>query len=443
MTTSNPYWTAPASGHQPPAQPPHATSPHAPTQPPQPHHPQQPAGQQPYAQQPYPGRPPGLQAQPAQRRPRRHGTTVLTSALVGALVATGATLAAGEVVDGTATAATAAAGTAPQAEAPQEDGSDVVPAGGVDWGAVAADVQPGVVAISAQSADGMGGQGSGVVMDADGTILTNNHVVAGAARNGRLQVSLLDGRLFDAEPVGLDAATDLAVIRIVDAPDDLVVASFADSDEVAVGDPVMAIGNPLGLSGTVTTGIVSALDRPTTTASAGIADGAPVVTDSIQTDAAVNPGNSGGALVDADGDVVGINSSIATLGQGGQSGSIGLGFAIPSNTALDVAEQLVADGTAEHARLGVYLADTEVTLTSGELAGTRLGAELAEIIPGSAAEQAGLQAGDVVVAVDSTPVTGSLSLTARVRALQPGDTADLAVVRDGALEQVTVTLTSD
>lgn len=384
-----------------------------------------------------PARPPT----PRQGRGRSYPVaTVLASAMVGALVATGATLAAGDVItagDGIDDEVAAASESATTEQQVTEA------AGTLDWGGVAALVQPGVVAISARSVDGTGGAGSGVVLDDAGTVLTNNHVVAGAAAGGQLQVSLLDGRIYEAEAVGLDPTTDLAVLRILDAPDDLTVAAFADSDMVAVGDPVMAIGNPLGLAGTVTTGIVSAVDRPTTTASAGIADGAPVVTDAIQTDAAVNPGNSGGALVNADGEVVGINSSIATLGQGARSGSIGLGFAIPANTALDVAQQLVADGSAEHARLGVYLEDSEVTVTAGELAGTRLGARLAEVISGSAAEEAGLRDGDVVVAVDGEAVTGSLSLTARVRALQPGDTAELTVVRDDRAQQLPVTLSAD
>lgn len=372
-------------------------------------------------------------------RPRRSAArTAVVSAVAGALVATGATLAVGGAFDGDLPAPVVAADreTEPVAEVRQ-----VVDQAG--WGGVTTDVQPSVVAITAQAADGSGGEGSGVVLDTDGTILTNNHVVAGAAQGGRLRVSLVDGRIFDAEIVGLDPTTDLAVIRLTEAPDDLVVASIGNSDDVAVGDEVMAIGNPLGLSGTVTTGIVSALDRPTTTASAGVADGQPVVTDAIQTDAAVNPGNSGGALVSADGEVIGINSSIATLGAGGRSGSIGLGFAIPSNTAMGVAEQLIATGTAEHARLGVYLDDAEVTVSTGDLTGDRLGAALAEVMPGSPAEQAGLQAGDVVVAVDDEPVTGSLSLTARLRGLQPDDEVELVVVREGAVEQLPVTLTGD
>jgi putative serine protease PepD len=310
----------------------------------------------------------------------------------------------------------------------------------VDWGAVAAEVQPSVVAISVQAADGSGGDGSGVLLDDDGHVLTNNHVVATAAGGGRVRVTLVDGRILDADVVGLDPSTDLAVLALVEAPDDLVPVELGSSDDVRVGDPVMAVGNPLGLSGTVTTGIVSALDRPVTTQSVGVASGEPVVTAAVQTDAAVNPGNSGGALVDEQGRLIGINSSIASLGGGGQSGSIGLGFAIPVDSAASVAEQLIEDGTAEHARLGVYLDDATADVTDGEWAGERLGAGLADVLPGSAAEQAGLRAGDVVVAVDGRPTTSAVALTARVRALQPGETVEVVVERGGEAVEVTVTV---
>ncbi|MFC3687024.1 S1C family serine protease [Aquipuribacter hungaricus] len=315
-------------------------------------------------------------------------------------------------------------------------------ADGVDWGEVAEQVQPSVVAITVQSADGSGGQGSGVVLDEAGHVLTNNHVVATSSGGVEVSVTLVDGRVLAADVVGLDPSTDLAVLQVLDAPDDLVPVELGSSDDVQVGDPVMAVGNPLGLAGTVTTGIVSALDRPVTTQSVGVSSGEPVVTDAVQTDAAVNPGNSGGALVDAQGRLVGINSSIAGLGSGagGQSGSIGLGFAIPVDSAAAVAEQLIEDGTAEHARLGVYLDDATAEVVDGPWAGERLGAGLAQVEPGSAAAQAGLQAGDVVVAVEGRPTTSAVSLTARVRALQPGQTVDVVVERDGEALEVPVTV---
>ena len=194
-------------------------------------------------------------------------------------------------------------------------------------------------------------------------MLTNNHVVAGAEK---LTVTLADGRTYEAEVRGTDPSTDLAVITIKNAPSDLTPIAIGDSDKIAVGDPVMAVGNPLGLAGTVTTGIVSALNRPVTTeaeSDGGQADpngqaqgaGETVVTNAIQTSAAINPGNSGGALVNASGQLIGINSAIASLGSssGGQSGSIGIGFAIPVNEATSIAKQLIDSGTAAHAYLGV------------------------------------------------------------------------------------------
>ncbi len=392
-------------------------------------------------------RPPGTDRTTSRRRAPLVATAVAgTTLLAAAAVGTGAVAVA--AADELTTALTARAAqvqdvtTGQGAPGTRSDAAAASPADAVDWGAVAAEVQPSVVAIMVRAADGSGGQGSGVVLDEEGHVLTNNHVVATATGGGQVRVTLLDGRVLDAEVVGLDPSTDLAVLSLADAPDDLVPLPLGSSDEVQVGDPVMAIGNPLGLSGTVTTGIVSALDRPVTTQSVGVAAGEPVVTDAVQTDAAVNPGNSGGALVDREGRLIGINSSIAGLGSGagGQSGSIGLGFAIPVDSAASVAAQLIEDGTAEHARLGVYLEDATADVRDGEWAGERLGAGLAEVIDGSAAAGAGLRTGDVVMSVEGRPTTSALALTARVRALQPGDTVQVLVERDGAPVEVAVTL---
>jgi putative serine protease PepD len=272
------------------------------------------------------------------------------------------------------------------------------------------------------------------VLDTEGRILTNNHVVADAST---VQVTLSDGRVFDADIVGTDPATDLAVVQLSDPPSDLSPATFGDSSEVVVGEPVMALGNPLGLANTATTGIVSALDRPVT---ASAEDGSDqVVTNAIQIDAAVNPGNSGGPLFNASGEVIGITSSIATLSggmQSGSSGSIGLGFAIPSNLASQIGDQLVADGTAEHAFLGVSLQDE--TATADDV--TRRGAGVVEVTPDSPAGDAGIQQGDVIVAIDGDAVNGSASLTAFVREKEAGDESVLTVVRDGSTREITVTL---
>ncbi|WP_369370920.1 S1C family serine protease [Promicromonospora sp. Populi] len=302
-----------------------------------------------------------------------------------------------------------------------------------NWTAVTSAVQESVVAIQVESQAG-GAEGSGVVLDSDGRVLTNNHVVADATS---VQVTLSDGRVYDAEIVGTDPTSDLAVVQLTDPPSDLQAATFADSSEVVVGEPVLALGNPLGLANTATTGIVSALDRPVT---ASAEDGSSaVVTNAIQIDAAVNPGNSGGPLFNASGEVIGITSSIATLSSGlssSTSGSIGLGFAIPSNLATQISAQLVEDGTAEHAFLGVSLEDATATADGV----TRRGAGVASVVADSPAGDAGIQEGDVIVAIDGDAVNGPESLTAFVREKAVGDEAVLTVVRDGSTQEITVTL---
>ena len=303
-----------------------------------------------------------------------------------------------------------------------------------DWQAVSSAVAPSVVAIAVTTAEGAG-EGSGVIIDAEGHILTNDHVVTGAV-DDTVQVTLSDGRIYEATITGLDPATDLAVVKLVDPPSDLKSAVFADSTEVVVGEPVMAMGNPLGLSNTATTGIVSAIDRPVSTATT-TADQTAVVTNAIQIDAAINPGNSGGPLFNATGEVIGITSSIASLSSGsGQTGSIGLGFAIPARLAQNIGSQLISSGTAEHAFLGVSLADGTGTADDT----TRQGAAVKSVSTGSPAEKAGLQVDDVVVAIDGDAVTGAESLTGFVRALPADTEVTLTVVRDGEALDVTATL---
>lgn len=298
-----------------------------------------------------------------------------------------------------------------------------------DWQAVSAAVSASVVAIQVTTSSGEA-EGSGVIIDDAGHIVTNNHVVSGA-QDGKVQVTLTDGRIFTADVVGTDATTDLAVVKIQDAPDDLSPAALGDSSDVKVGDPVMAVGNPLGLANTVTTGIVSALDRPVSTSESGSET---VVTNAIQIDAAVNPGNSGGPLFDAQGRVVGITSSIATTSS--QSGSIGLGFAIPVNLATMISSQLIDDGTAEHAFLGLGLADGTATADGV----TRAGALVKTVSSGSPAADAGIKADDVIVAIDGKAVAGAESLTGYVRAHASGDQVTLTLVRDGTSLDVDVTL---
>jgi putative serine protease PepD len=307
-----------------------------------------------------------------------------------------------------------------------------------DWANVAAAVQQSVVAIDVRTTSGEGA-GSGVIIDTDGHILTNDHVV-GDAVDGGIQVTLYDGRIYEATVAGTDPATDLAVITLTDPPADLQAATLGNSDDVVVGDPVAAVGNPLGLSSTVTTGIVSALDRPVQTSEQTQGpgqQGVQVVTNAIQVDAAINPGNSGGPLFDAAGRVIGINSSIASMPTAsGSAGNIGLGFAIPSNLVKQVAGQLISDGVAQHAYLGVSMQDG---LAKVDGAG-RAGAQVEDVQPNTPAQAAGLQPGDVIVGIDEKPVDGALSLTGFVRQHASGDKVTLTVVRGGKTVDVTATL---
>jgi S1-C subfamily serine protease len=305
--------------------------------------------------------------------------------------------------------------------------------------AAAAKAAPSVVTIYV-AGDSGSGSGSGVVLSAEGFVLTNNHVVSlDSGDTGTVQVRTSDGTLYDASVVGTDPASDLAVVEVQGA-DALTPATFADSDEVQVGDVAVAIGAPLGLSNTVTDGIISATGRAVATGSTQ--DDATVL-DALQTDAAINPGNSGGALVNAAGEVIGINTAIATVASGmpgGQpeSGNIGVGFAIPSNTAERIARELIENGSATRAFLGVR---AQTAAADGSTAvGT--GAQIASVEPGGAAEDSGLREGDVITAVDDRPVTTSTELTAAVRSHAPGDTVTLTLRRGDASESVEVTLGS-
>ncbi|MEO3807514.1 trypsin-like peptidase domain-containing protein [Sphaerisporangium sp. B11E5] len=305
---------------------------------------------------------------------------------------------------------------------------------------VARAVQPSVVSILVTGAQGQA-EGSGVILSSDGLILTNNHVVAGAGQGGQVQVKFSDGKNAAATIVGTDPATDLAVIRAQNVSG-LTQATLGDSDKLAVGDAVLAIGSPLGLEGSVTAGIVSALDRTVTVGGnqsqqPGLPPGwggqrqqsAPTtIGGAIQTDAAINPGNSGGALVNSSGQVVGINSAIAT---NGGDGNIGVGFAIPINTARQVADQLIKSGKATHAYLGVNLADAT---------GNTEGAVVSTVQNGSPAAQAGLREGDLITKIDGTQVSGADTVVGQIRSLTPGTKVSLTYVRDGRTSTVTVTL---
>lgn len=300
-----------------------------------------------------------------------------------------------------------------------------------NWKGVAEEVRPSVVAINVATQRGQGA-GSGLIIDADkGYVLTNNHVVDGAQQ---IAVALVDGRIYEAKVQGTDPSTDLAVLKLTDPPDNLQEATLGSSKKLQVGQAVMAVGNPLGLDSTVTTGIISALHRPVATTDEASRE--QVVTNAIQIDAAINPGNSGGPLFNASGQVIGITSSIATTSQ--SSGSIGLGFAIPVDLATDIANQLIEDGTAEHAFLGV-------TLTNGMAkvdGASRVGAKVHEVVPDTPADRAGIKPDDVITAIDGQTVGGAESLTGWVRTYSGGDEVTLTLVRDGEQQKVSVTLST-
>jgi len=303
----------------------------------------------------------------------------------------------------------------------------------------AARIAPSVVTIEVQSSNGPMGSGtsatgSGVIVRADGHILTNNHVVSSAVSGGGIEVTFNDGRTASARIVGRDPSTDLAVIKVENVSG-LVPATFADSAQLRIGQSVIAVGAPLGLSNTVTSGIVSAVDRPVRTGQSGV-DPQSAVIDAVQTDAPINPGNSGGPLVDLQGRVVGINSAIATVGSGSgvpggdQSGNIGVGFAIPANDAANITDQLIADGIAKHASLGVQASDA---------AGAE-GATIQQVTAGGAADTAGLRVGDIVAAVGDRAVTDVDSLVVAIRDHRPGDQVKITYRRGDGEATATVTL---
>ncbi|ROO50677.1 putative serine protease PepD [Micromonospora sp. Llam0] len=365
--------------------------------------------------------PPGAAAQAgAQRPPNRVGRIVAGSAVVLALM-----LGSG-AVGGAVVAAFDNGGAAPAVQTGSNGGGSAAPV--IDRSSLAeiADaVQDSVVSISTGS-----GEGSGVVLNAEGFILTNNHVVE-SARGGSVTVYFADGGSASGSVVGTDARTDLAVVKVDDV-DGLSPATLGDSSTMRVGDTVLALGSPLGLQGSVTAGIISAQDR---TISVGGQQQSPFggggqvssMSGLLQTDAPINPGNSGGALVNTNGEVIGINTAIATSGQG--EGNIGVGFAIPSNKAADVAEALMAGEEVSHPYLGVSVT-----------AADEGGALIAAVEDGSPADQAGLAQGDVVVQIGDTPVNDSDDLVAAVQSGQVGEQIEITYERDGEARTASATL---
>ena len=300
----------------------------------------------------------------------------------------------------------------------------------VDWTAVAKEVSDSVVAIDVATSDGEA-KGSGVVISDKGYIATNNHVISGAQQ---IQVTLASGAVYSAKVVGTDITTDLAVIKLDNPPSDLKVAEFADSDNLAVGEAVMAIGNPLGYDDTATTGIVSALNRPVTVTDD---DNNAIVTNAVQIDAAINPGNSGGPTFNAAGQVIGINSSIAsTASSSGTAGSIGIGFAIPSNLVKRVANEIIDNGSVRHVVLGITIKSSSVEADGV----TRGCAQVQAVTDGGPASKAGVKAGDSIVAFNGKAVNNNYSLLGYVRASAMGDKVKLTVVRGGNTMDLEVTL---
>ncbi|MCU1595707.1 MAG: htrA 2 [Frankiales bacterium] len=311
----------------------------------------------------------------------------------------------------------------------------------------AATIGPSIVTVevTGQTQSAFGGSeaqsdtGSGIIIRSEGYILTNNHVVSAAAGGGSVHVTLADGSTVPATIVGTDSSADLAVLKIT-GTNGLKAAVFADSESLKVGQAVLAIGAPLGLSNTVTQGIVSTLHRPVRT---GDSSSSQAVIDAVQTDAAINPGNSGGALVDLAGRLVGVNSAIATTGAsstGSQSGNIGVGFAIPSNVAANIADQLIKTGKSVHSQIGVNVEDAPGT-TDGA---PGLGASIRAVTSGGAAEKAGIQAGDIVIKVDDRIITDADTLIVAIRSHEPGSTVKVTLKRGGTTKTLSVTLgTSD
>jgi putative serine protease PepD len=353
------------------------------------------------------------------------GTVGRTGLILVALVALVAGLVGGAIA-GSLAAGGSASGTSLASTDSDGDPLPPAPAGSVE--AIAAAVLPSTVQIL-----GAAGEGSGVIISADGLIMTNNHVLA-AGRGGGLQAVFSDGRVAPVSLVGAAPAADIAVVRAAGVTG-LAPAVLGDSDRLRQGQAVVAVGSPLGLSGTVTTGIVSALQRPV--AAGGSGAGEDSTLDALQTDAAINPGNSGGPLADAQGHVIGLNTAIASVPSGGASagqegGSIGLGFAIPVNQARRIATELVQTGRATQAIIGVQLA-----------AGGPRGATVAGVTPGSPAATAGLATGDLVTKVDNRVIEDANALVAAIQSSAPNQVVTLTVASPGAAPRpVPVTLGS-
>jgi putative serine protease PepD len=373
--------------------------------------------------------------EPQQKQARARvgaGTVALIAGgalLIGGLGGVGAAVAYDNMNDDASTQTTTA--TLPASDT--KDTSKQLEDGSVS--SIAASVLPSVVSIEAATADGRASTGSGFIVSEDGYIATNNHVIDGA--DGSIKVLFSDGTVVDATVVGASSDYDLAVLKVDKGGLEPLV--LGNSDEMVVGDPVLAIGSPLGLDSTVTTGIISALHRAVTTSSETSSDAAFI--DAIQTDAAINPGNSGGPLINAAGQVIGINSAIANLAQSSaQAGSVGLGFAIPSNQVRRTVDELIATGKATYPVVGILLDPTNQE--AGVLVATDVDGQPGVVV-GGPADKAGVEPGDIITAIDGRTITRADDLVVAIRSKAPGDTVTLTIKRDGNEQDVKVTLASN
>ena len=400
---------------------------------------------------------PAYAAPPPPRRRRGAGlaaAVLATSVLAGGAAGVGGAAAWQEWGPESTSATTTSSGTA--SASPVLDAAPAPAATDGSVQAAAEAVLPSVVKINV-SGSGGSGSGSGVVLTGDGQILTNHHVVEVAEDGGTITVDFADGSHARAEILGLDPLTDTALIQAQDVSG-LTPASIGSSSALAVGQDVVAIGSPFGLDATVTSGIVSALDRPVDVGTDS--EGNATVYPAVQTDAAINPGNSGGPLVDLAGRVVGINSSIRTtgssspFGQTSEGGSIGLGFAIPIDEIMPIVEQMAAGEAPTHARLGISVSDVGVDVGSGgsgsgpgssstEGALVVDGAQVRTVGAGSTAGEAGLQEGDIITGIDDRAITSADSLVATIRSYRPGDEVTVTFERDGEEQTTTLVLDSD
>jgi putative serine protease PepD len=364
------------------------------------------------------------------RPPRKRASALVAGAAALALIAGGAGGAVGYALamhnNDSVTIDGANLGAAPARNVQRPPGSVA---------SVAAHVLPSVVQIKVNTSQGQA-TGSGFVIDEAGLLVTNNHVVSGA--DGRVRVLFVDGTTTTATVVGRSPSYDLAVLKI--KAKNLAALPLGNSDSIVVGDPVIAIGSPLGLSGTVTSGIISAKNRPVTAGERGTSENSYI--NAIQTDAAINPGNSGGPLVDLDGEVIGVNSAIATLGSsslGGESGNIGVGFAIPINQARRTIEQLIDKGEAQFPIMGASL-DAGFTGPGARISTDAAADGTPPLVSHGPADNAGLHPGDVITALNGTRVEDSAELIVAIRSHRPGETITLTVKRNGGERQIHVTL---